>query len=208
MKARWPFVYALVATLLLYVSVAHSVTLAQAEQSPPTEDSPLAPNDVLVFGNIDHNLAMALALKIKMLDATLPDDIPIVVMVDSPGGDIDAGNMIIDAMIGSSHKVVTVDTAAAESMGAFVFLAGEERFMWQDSFLMLHDANISLSGTPSQVESQLRHEESIIAVIENRTAKMAKISLEEYHKRCLSQWFLSADEAVKAGLATKVLTKE
>lgn len=59
-------------------------------------------------------------------------------MIDSPGGDIGAGNVIASAMMISTRPVDTLCIGTCESMGAMLFQMGRTRYMWPRAWLMLH----------------------------------------------------------------------
>ena len=59
--------------------------------------------------------------------------------INGPGGYVDTGLQIINAMQSSRAKIVTVLDGAAKSMCANIFLAGNELMVQPYSMLMLHD---------------------------------------------------------------------
>ena len=89
----------------------------------------IALNDVLFqrriiqcVGTIDDDMAAALVGQIKYLSAE--SDEPITMYINSPGGSVDAGLMVIDAMKAARCPVHTVNLAMAASMASLIFMCG------------------------------------------------------------------------------------
>jgi ATP-dependent Clp protease protease subunit len=75
--------------------------------------------------------------------------------LNSPGGDFDTGLQIINNMLASSARVVTVLEARAYSMAAFIFLAGEERVVHDNCQLMFHIYSGSFAGKGNEQQAQV-----------------------------------------------------
>lgn len=66
--------------------------------------------------------------------------------INSPGGDFDTGLQIINNMLASEARVVTVVEARAYSMAAFIFLSGDELVVHDNCQLMFHIYSGSFAG--------------------------------------------------------------
>ena len=66
--------------------------------------------------------------------------------INSPGGDFDTGLQIINNMLASEARVVTVLEARAYSMAAFIFLSGDELVVHDNCQLMFHIYSGSFAG--------------------------------------------------------------
>lgn len=159
---------------------------------------------VTLFGEIDMKLAQETAASIYACDK---QDEFTTLFINSPGGSVVAGGMIVDAIRLAKHPVYTVDIAEAASMAAIIFEAGSKRIMWPHSFLMLHQARLMLSGSPEQVASELKLYGSYVPEYERLIAGKAQITVEQLRKVCADEWYLRADEAVRAHLADEVATE-
>jgi len=130
---------------------------------------------------------------------------PIILYIDSPGGELFAGAGIIDAMDASRRPVWTVDVGIAASMAAIIHSYGIKRFMLPHALLMHHDARGGVSGSPAQMESQLSAMNRMVEGFERHVAKVAHLSLAELRAHEAITWWLLADEAVKAHLADQIV---
>ncbi|MDN0081954.1 Clp protease ClpP [Crenobacter sp. SG2305] len=75
--------------------------------------------------------------------------------LNSPGGDFDTGLQIINNMVASEARVVTVLEARAYSMAAMLFLAGDELIVHDNCQLMFHTYSGSLVGKGNEQQAQV-----------------------------------------------------
>ncbi len=78
----------------------------------------------------------------------------IYVHLNTSGGNFDTGLQIINNMQASEAHVVTVLEARAYSMGAFIFLAGDELIVHDNCQLLLHIYSGSFAGKGNEQQAQ------------------------------------------------------
>jgi len=185
----------LLIVFLFFVKLVHTVH-AQEPQANVAE--------ITVFGEIRDGMAIHAAGKL-IAACEEPGNGPILIVLNGPGGDIDAGGMIIDAMQHcTKHPVNTLCIGACQSMDAIIFEYGKTRTMWPRAFLMLHNGYLNASGSLPQVANQVKLWNSYIPVYEHEIAARAGMTYEQYRALANDQWYVRADDAVKAGLADAV----
>lgn len=122
--------------------------------------------------------------------------------IDSPGGLVDAGMAIYDAMKLLTCPVTTVCTGLAASMAAVLFISGKHRRMLPHSRLMLHDPLISETGGSAlrlkSISEDLMETRKIIAGI---VSEHSNLSVDEVLAKTSSDTYFRAEEAVRLGLA-------
>jgi ATP-dependent Clp protease protease subunit len=74
--------------------------------------------------------------------------------LNSSGGDFDTGLQIINNMLASDAHVVTVLEARAYSMGAFIFLAGDELVVHDNCQLLFHIYSGVFAGKGNEQQAQ------------------------------------------------------
>lgn len=193
-EVRWQFCVSFVLVLAFAVAV-------KAQPKP-------VPNyiaEVNIFGEVTEEMAIQIAGKLAGACAADGTD-PILMVIDSPGGDIAAGNTIIDAMQLCAHPVDTLDIGEAQSMAAFIFEFGHHRTIRPRAFLMFHRASLGAEGSPEQVRSRLDFWDKYIPAYEHYVADKAGISFQEYRDLTSRIWYLTADEAIKQHLADEIAT--
>ncbi len=164
------------------------------------------PTDVIVFGEINADLAHKVAGQIISAEAE-PGKAPIILVIDSYGGDLSAGIVIIDAMqLCKNHPVWTLDIGQADSMAAFIFIYGQKRVMWPSATLMLHNPHFQVSGTPEQIQSSMTHDLVKVHEYERNAAGYAMLSIEQYREKANVGWWMYPMEAMKYHFATDIGT--
>jgi len=144
---------------------------------------------------------------------------PIKLYVNSPGGSVTAGLAIYDTMQFVKTPVHTMVMGQAASMGSFLAQAGEpgKRFVLPESRTMIHRVSSGTRGTSGSVhvqelefEDARRHFEESKRLNQRLTELYVKHNTagktyEELFETMKFDTFLSAQEAVDAGLADKVI---
>lgn len=74
--------------------------------------------------------------------------------LNTSGGDFDTGLQIINNMLASSAHVVTVLEARAYSMGAFIFLAGDELVVHDNCQLLFHIYSGVFAGKGNEQQAE------------------------------------------------------
>lgn len=98
--------------------------------------------------------------------------------LNTPGGRLDTGLQLINAMHSSAARVVTILDPQAYSMGALLFLSGKELIVPDNSMLMFHNYSSGLRGKGNEQLAEVQ---------------AASRSFEKVMKK-VCQPFLSADE--------------
>lgn len=161
---------------------------------------------LLLIGDIEESTMSELTQKV--FDAEAYKDInEIHIHINSAGGSIVDGFSLIGAMTNSTKKIVTINDGVALSMGAIIFISGQERVMKDYSILMLHNPSIwgmqekdFEKGTSEQKSLQL-FKESLINIIETRT-NLTKAQLNKYFNE---ETWLNAQECKKFAITDKIL---
>jgi ATP-dependent protease ClpP protease subunit len=138
---------------------------------------------------------------------------PIYLFLNTPGGTIQGGFILIEALNGLDRTVSTV-TLFAASMGFQIVqnLKGE-RLILKNGVLMSHRAAGEFEGqfggtSPSQVESRLAFWNQRILELDIQTVKRTngKQTLESYQKSYANEMWVTGSDAVKNGYADRIVT--
>jgi ATP-dependent Clp protease protease subunit len=161
-----------------------------------------------IRGEITQASAFEFALSLQHLNSVSETE-PITVLVNSPGGGIDAGLLMYDAVQTSPAPVRLVVLGAAYSMAALVFAGGQHgRYMLPNSKLMLHEPLLGcpIEGNTSSIKTisddLLATRDKINTILAKHTGK-SKTAIEEVTKH---DHYFTAEESVKFGMADKVIT--
>ena len=91
---------------------------------------------------------------IHRINAAAPVDV-IFIHLNTPGGRLDTGIQIINAMQNSQAKVVTVLESMAYSLGTLIFLAGDEMVVNDHCMMMFHNFKGGILGKGQELVAQL-----------------------------------------------------
>ena len=170
------------------------------------QDEMLKRRELECVGEINSDSVYALCRQLRYLQGEDPDK-EITMYINSPGGEISSGLALYDVMQGLSCPIHTICMGTAASMGALLFVAGKQRDILPHGRIMIHDPLISgnVGGNALQIQeisrSLLKIREETCGILARHTGK----TLEEiYEKTAKDSWF-NAEEAVRFGLADKII---
>lgn len=129
--------------------------------------------------------------------------------INSPGGSVYDGLAIYDTMQFIKPDVQTIGIGLQASMGAFLLSSGAKgkRFVLPNARVMIHQPSSGTQGKVTDQEITLRE----AVVLKEKLAKiMAKNTSQKYDKVKADMerdFWMSADEAVKYGVADEVIAK-
>jgi len=158
---------------------------------------------------VDMDSAKDAIRKLWYLELTEPGK-PILFVINSPGGSVDAGFAIWDQVKMITSPVTTLVTGLAASMGSLLSLcaAPKRRFATPNSRIMIHQPRIMgvIQGQATdlsiQAEQIMKTRKQIVDVYVEATGKDAK----EIDKAIDRDHWFTADEALKFGLINGVVT--
>ncbi len=169
--------------------------------------------------DVNEHSASIIVAQLLFLESQSADDIQF--FINSPGGSVTAGLAIYDTMQFIKPDVSTIVIGQAASMGSFLAQAGTpgKRFVLPESRTMIHRVSSGTPGTRGSVHVQeLQFEDAVRSMEESKRLNKRLTELYVKHNTAGKQYdelfetmkfdtFLSAEEAVKYGLADKVITK-
>ena len=142
------------------------------------------------------------AKEIKDLDVSTID-----LRINSPGGEVFEGIAILNSLRNHpAKKIVTVDGYAC-SAASFIAMAGDEIVMNKNSEMMIHDGLALCIGNASDMRETAELLDRVSDNIASIYAEASRGNKDKEHWRALMRaetWF-TADEAVEAGLADRVV---
>lgn len=163
---------------------------------------------VFVEGEITQEMANEFAK--QMLYLTLTDkETPIKILINSEGGEIDAGLKMCDIVSECPCKTDAYCFGKAYSMAAILFESvNGTRYMVGHSKLMFHQPSISGSirknaGEVEELSVQLKEKNELLLKI---VSEKSGISLAKLKKETEKDRFYDAEEANKTGLSDQTVT--
>lgn len=158
---------------------------------------------------IDSDSANEIIRKLWYLEAKAPGK-PILLVINSPGGSIDAGFAIWDQIKMITSPVTTLVTGLAASMGSVLSLvaAPKRRFATPNSRIMVHQPRLSgvIQGQATDLEIQAKEMLKTRSILVDLYVKATKKTAAEIEKSIDRDTWMTAEEALEFGLLDKIVT--
>ncbi len=164
---------------------------------------------ILFSGEVDKESAEKAIRQLLLLAADSDD--PIRFLIDSPGGDVDAGFAVYDMIRFVKPKVYTIAMGLAASAGALILLAAdkEHRFGLPNSHYLIHQPlSYGMRGVATEIEIHAKEIEKTKQKINEIIAEKTKKPLKTVEKDTDRDYWLNAAEAVEYGLIGRIIEKE
>ena len=176
--------------------------------NPLIESGLFKSRTILITGEINDRLARATTE--RLLAMAGEGDEPITVIVSSPGGHVESGDMIHDMIKFVKPVVRTLGTGWVASAGALIFVAAEKenRFCLPNTRFLLHEPRGGVGGSASEIDIQarevLRMRERLNKIFAAATGQSLDKIVADTHR----DFWMSADEAVEYGVVKKIITSQ
>jgi ATP-dependent Clp protease protease subunit len=175
---------------------------------------------IMLNGPVEDHMSNVIVAQLLFLESENPNK-DISLFINSPGGLVTAGLAIYDTMQFIACDVATYVMGQAASMGSFLAQAGApgKRFVLPEARTMIHRVSSGTPGTRGSVHVQeLQFEDAKRTYEESQRINTRLTELyvkhntsgktyDEMFETMKFDTFLSAEDAVKWGLADKVLDK-
>ena len=161
--------------------------------------------DLYIFGDItswpwleSDVSASGIVNELQSLDAK-----EINVHINSYGGEVAEGLAIYNTLKNSDMKVTTICDGFACSAASVIFMAGDERIINEASLLMIHNAWTYANGNATELRKAAEDLDKITQASVNAYVSRAVISEDEIKNLMDNETWITAQEAVEYGFATK-----
>ncbi|MCR9077615.1 MAG: ATP-dependent Clp protease proteolytic subunit [Hyphomonadaceae bacterium] len=161
---------------------------------------------IMLTGGVDDKLARRVCERLLALASDSAD--PILLVISSPGGHVESGDMIHDMIKFVGAPVKVLGSGWVASAGALIYAAAqkENRYALPNTRFLLHEPRGGVGGQASDVEIQVREivrmRERLNKIFAEATGQPLKKIVEDTDR---DHW-MSAEEAVKYGLVHKIVT--
>ena len=161
-------------------------------------------NGEITAQDMDYAVAQVLAL-----NAEDPDS-DIYLLIDSPGGEINAGLALYNACQYVSNDIVTIGVGMCASMGSFLLSSGTKgkRFAFKDCEIMYHRASGGCAGNSADakilIERLLKDQDKLNSYL-SEFSGMSKDEIEILTDR---DNFMTSEEAKEYGFIDRVITTQ
>ena len=164
-----------------------------------------------IFLTGDINAEMANAFLSQFLFLEKSPEKPVTILINSHGGEVNAGLMIYDVINKSNLEINMVCTGIAASMAAIILAGGKKghRYILKHSKIMIHEPLIAngVGGSATSIknisESILETRKILNGILAEHTGK----TIEEVNAATSYDNFMNADEAIEFGICDSVIER-
>ena len=182
---------------------------AKKDESPSSmmEKAMFDARTILLTGEINDKIARSTCAQLLAYSAV--SDKPILLVLSSPGGHVESGDMIHDMIKFVRAPVNILGTGWCASAGALIYSSGEKarRFALPNTRFLLHEPRGGVGGQASDVEIQAREiiktREQLNRIYADRTGQ----PIERIAADMERDYWMSPAEAKDYGLIDQVIAK-
>lgn len=165
-------------------------------------------NTILMSDAFSGNSTAVVMKKLMDLNEKLKPNTPIYLVLDTPGGSIQAGLELINMASGLGREVHTL-TIFAASMGFHTVQGLSKRYILEDGTLMSHKAfGVFFGEFPGQIDSRYTRYLKRINSMNERVVQRTngQYTLESYGNLIENEYWCDGQSCVDAGFADEVVT--
>jgi len=180
----------------------------QPAPAPQVDKALFDARQILLTGEINDTQARRVSAALLALAAVSAD--PITLIISSPGGHVESGDMIHDMIKFVTPRVRILGTGWVASAGALIYCAAplEDRFCLPNTRFLLHEPRGGVGGAASDVEIQareiIRMRERLNKIFAAATGQPIARIKEDTDR---DYWML-AEDAKAYGLVGKILSHQ
>ena len=161
---------------------------------------------IFITGEINDTLASTIVSEIIYLSAVSQKK-KITIYINSPGGEVNSGLAIYDAMKNSPCPIETIGIGLCASMGALLLSSGDKglRKAYKNCEIMIHQPLGGTNGQVSDIEIMTKRfaylKEQITEILSKNTSQPIK----KITKDCDRNFFLNSNEALEYHLIDEIV---
>jgi len=175
-------------------------------QSLPVQKALFKSRTVLIFGEVDMKMAERVSAQLLALTADGEGDIKVI--INSPGGHVEAGDTMHDMIRYVGPRVKMIGTGWVASAGAHIYLGAvkENRFCLPNTRFLLHQPLGGVRGQASDIsieaEEILKMRERLNRIIARETGQPIERIVHDTERN----YWMSAEQARDYGMVAKIVT--
>lgn len=134
--------------------------------------------------------------------------LPICIMINSHGGELDACMQLYDAIQMSTTPVYGINFGIAYSAAFFIYLACHRRFATKHSWFMMHRGSVDgMSMDHRSAHNSMKQWDMQVVDMVDMVVDRTKIPRVDVERFMQTDTYMSSAEAVDCGIADAIITK-
>ena len=132
---------------------------------------------------------------------------PIYLMIDCPGGEIDAYASICSMIELSVTPIIGVAIGMVASAASLIYLTCHLRLALKSSYFILHKGSAALSGDFDNIMSSIDDYKKEVGKMVDLIVNHTKLSREYVEEHIGKDWYLRSETALEGGLIDQIIDK-
>lgn len=138
-------------------------------------------------------------------DLKVKDRVPIKLLFFSYGGDLDVNNVLVDTISLSKTPIIGINCGQAASAACYIYLSCHKRYTFPNASFLIHQGAGNFEGTYEQICAAIAAYQAQIENLGEYVLDRTHIPEDVFNDHFSQDWYLSADEAVEYGIASKII---
>lgn len=182
--------------------------LEKSEEKNPMMLKLLKQRTILIYGEINQDLAKSVTEQLLYLSAVSDD--PITMFINSQGGHVESGDTIHDVIRFIKPKVKMIGTGWVASAGITIYLAADkkDRYSLPNTRYMIHQPAGGVQGQSTEIQIEAKEILRMRKRVNKLIAKATGQTLEQNEKDTDRNFWLSAEEAKDYGIVGKIIESD
>jgi len=133
------------------------------------------------------------------------DNLPITLVINSPGGYCCDGFAIADTLLRLACPTTSIALGEICSMAPLIYVCANTRYITSNAWVMLHPVSTGANDYIEFAKSRMAQAEKIEEVYDKLFIERTNIPSNIYYQAKQKELWLNAEECVKYGIAHKIL---
>lgn len=169
------------------------------------EERLLNDRTILIYGEINMELAMEVTKRLLVLDSESQNEIRI--FINSPGGHVESGDTIFDMIRFVKSPVKVIGTGWVASAGALIYAAADlqNRYSLPNTRFLLHQPAGGMTGQAADIAIEAQEILKMRRRLNEIFARQTGQSIDKVEEDTDRNFWMSAKEAQAYGLVGKIV---
>ena len=181
---------------------------------PPSKGVEVDENRVYFYAPVTDSTVLELIKILRALDIEMQvlalrlkiSKVPIELHIHSGGGDLFAGLAAVDVIQSLKSPIHTYVEGSAASAATLMSLAGDKRFMYKNSFMLIHQiSSLMVHGTHEQFKDEFENQQKLMDKIRQLYIDRSDMTSDLIDEILVRDLWLDADKCLEYGLVDKIV---
>ena len=170
-------------------------------------------NKIYYYAGVNRDSASELNKKLSELESkslTLSNNLdierpPIKLFINSGGGSVVSGISSMDTILRTQAPVYTYVDGFCASAATFLSVAGDERFMSRNSYMLIHQLSTNFWGKYSEFEDEKQNLDLMMKTIKDVYKKYTKVPMKKLDEILKHDLMWDAKTCLEYGLIDEII---